>query len=120
MKILICGDRNWTNYEYMKREFESLKTEFGEFIVIQGWARGADQMAEGLAREFEFKSIGFPARWDLYGRAAGPKRKQQMLDEGKPDLVIRFHPYIENSKGTKDMIRRADQAGIPTRVITGR
>jgi len=30
-----------------------------------------------------------------------------MLDCEKPELVIAFHENIENSKGTKDMIRRA-------------
>ena len=36
-----------------------------------------------------------------------------MLDESKPDLVVYFHDDIENSKGTKDMITRAEKANIP-------
>ena len=32
----------------------------------------------------------FPADWNMHGRAAGPIRNQQMLDEGKPELVVSF------------------------------
>lgn len=47
--------------------------------------------------------------------AAGGIRNKQMLNEGKPDLVIAFP--TENSKGTWDMVRRAKRAGIETVVV---
>jgi hypothetical protein len=55
--------------------------------------RGATD-ADTLAREFgEHKGIPvrtFPADWERHGRAAGPIRNRQMLEEGKPDLVVAF------------------------------
>jgi hypothetical protein len=39
---------------------------------------------------------------------SGPLRNQRMLDEGKPDLVVAF----PGGGGTKDMVRRAVQAGV--------
>ena len=36
-----------------------------------------------------------------------------MLDEGKPDLVIAFHNDLPKSKGTKDMVKRAQKADVP-------
>ena len=50
----------------------------------------------------------YPADWQKHGRAAGPIRNQQMLDEGKPDLVVAF----DGGRGTADMIARAEKAGV--------
>ena len=44
-----------------------------------------------------------------YGKAAGPIRNQQMLDEGKPDVVIAF----PGASGTADMINRAGLTNVP-------
>ena len=59
-----------------------------------------------------YNNPGFPADWKKYGRAAGPIRNKQMLNEGKPDLVLAFHTNIENSKGTKSMIQIAKKSEI--------
>ena len=50
----------------------------------------------------------FPADWKVRGRAAGHIRNQQMLDEGRPHLVVAF----PGGRGTADMVRRARAAGI--------
>jgi predicted Rossmann-fold nucleotide-binding protein len=42
------------------------------------------------------------------GLAAGPIRNQQMIDEGKPDLVIAF----PGGAGTHDMMARATKANL--------
>src|SRR5262249_62369122 len=43
-----------------------------------------------------------------FGHSGGSKRNQQMLEEGKPDLVLAF----PGGRGTADMVRRAQEAGI--------
>jgi len=48
------------------------------------------------------------AKWSKHGRAAGPIRNQEMIDECKPDLVVAF----PGGRGTADMVRRAKAAGI--------
>ena len=50
----------------------------------------------------------YPAPWKRFGPSAGGIRNQQMLDEGKPDLVVAF----PGGKGTADMVRRAENAGV--------
>lgn len=74
---------------------------------------------QSCLRQLGLNTRRYPANWQRYGRAAGPVRNQQMLDEGKPDLILAFHQDIVNSKGTADMIRRANRAGVPTRILTG-
>lgn len=112
MKLLVCGDRNWTNGAAIMRELKRMKPQ----LVIHGGARGADTLAGEAAKSLGIKVKVFPAQWDKFQRAAGPIRNQQMLDEGKPNKVLAFHADIVSSKGTKDMLKRADRAGIPTKL----
>jgi hypothetical protein len=114
MRVLVCGDRNWFEYNTILQTLSALG---GTHTLIHGAARGADTMASLAATQLRWETKPFPAQWDLYGKGAGPIRNQQMLDEGKPDKVIAFHHDIKNSKGTADMVRRAKKAGIPVEVI---
>ena len=60
----------------------------------------------------------YEADWKKYGKLAGPKRNQQMLDEGMPDLVVAFHADIKNSKGTFDMVNRAEEKCLKVVVVS--
>jgi len=114
MRVLVCGDRNWTNKALIKRFLESS----GATLVIHGGCRGADKIAGELSRELGLSEIECPANWQEHGKAAGPIRNRQMLSH-RPAMVIAFHNDIQKSKGTKDMINAAKAAGIPVRLIGG-
>lgn len=75
--------------------------------VIHGGANGVDYHAAIWARTRKREEMCFPADWAKHGRAAGPIRNQQMLDEGAPAVVVAF----PGGKGTKDMVQRAKKAG---------
>ena len=120
-KILVCGGRNFDDKPLLYRTLDKLCHDrgwvrFGSFgatpyvTIIHGGARGADQLAGEWACRFQawVPMFVFPANWEKYGRAAGPIRNQQMLDEGKPDVVVAF----AGGRGTADMVRRAKAAGI--------
>lgn len=120
-RVLICGDRNWTDYPFFLAAMEKWIAKHGiPSVLIEGCARGADSMA-GHRFAVEMNQTGkaaiyvehYPALWDKHGKAAGPIRNQQMLDEGRPDAVIAFHTNLAASRGTADMVRRAKRAGIP-------
>mgnify|MGYP003332742136 FL=1 len=110
MRLLICGDREWSDLDLMKEFIDSLPADT---IIIEGDARGADKMAGALAQQRGLQIEVYPAQWEMYGRRAGPLRNQQMLDEGKPDEVVYCHDNLEHSKGTKDMVTRARKSGLP-------
>ena len=111
IKVLVCGDRNWTNVDLIRRWLIRLK-DSGYTIVIEGEAHGADTIARNLAEEMNLEVLRFPANWKKFHKAAGSIRNTQMLDEGKPDLIFAFHNNIENSKGTKNMISQAKKRDI--------
>lgn len=117
MRVLICGDRDWKNYECMRRVLYDMmcngELSFGHDTLIHGDARGVDKMS---AQFFENIEV-YPADWEQHGKAAGPIRNQQMLDTGV-DMVIAFHSNISESKGTLDMIKRANKAGVEVRLYS--
>ena len=107
-KVLVCGDRNWSDDKLI----EETLLKFSIDCIIQGGAKGADRIAAQFALVYNIKCLQFDANWKI-GRAAGPIRNKQMLVEGKPDLVIAFHDDLANSKGTKNMIDYTKSIGKP-------
>lgn len=118
MKVLITGSRDWSNYQAM---YDVLRGLPKETVVIHGGCRGADMMAGVISRKLGLKEVKvYKADWKRYGRAAGPKRNQKMIDENPDiDLTIAFHEDLASSKGTRDMVMRSQKAGIETKVVTG-
>ncbi len=114
LRVLVCGDRNWHNMAVIERELK----KFGkDTIVIEGECRGADILGRFVAEKLGLRVIPFPAKWHIYKRGGGPVRNQQMLDEGKPELVLAFHEDISESVGTIDMVNKAKRAGIKVIII---
>lgn len=113
MKVLICGSRDWSNRDAISREIKKLPLDT---LIIHGACAGADQMAGEIAHRFGLQVKEFPADWVKHGKAAGPIRNLQMLDQ-KPDLVIAFHENLNTSKGTKHTVSEAKKRGIEVRVI---
>lgn len=120
-RILVCGGRNFNDRNLLITTLDNICDERGwileptpdgnylpDVFIIAGKARGADTMAVDWAvvNWCEFKE--FPAEWDKYGKSAGYIRNKQMLDEGKPDLVVAF----PGGKGTHMMIDIARKAGV--------
>lgn len=116
MRVLVCGSRDWKKRGPIQLVLRGMIVEI-DTVVIHGAAPGADSIAHMVAEELRFDCDPYPADWDTHGKKAGPIRNQQMLDEGKPDVVFAFvtRPLAE-SRGTADMVRRAKKAGVPVYV----
>jgi hypothetical protein len=119
MKILFCGDRDWSDVATIEETISNLLDKFGTFTVIEGEARGADRLSRRVAEAYGLEVEAYPADWQQFGRAAGPIRNKRMLLEGKPDLVVAFHAAIADSKGTQNMLEIATKRGVPTMLIEG-
>lgn len=119
MRILVCGGRDFTDRQLMNDVLNKIvprtpEDQYGNWLpagvtIIHGKARGADIMADEWAVVNWCSIEEYPADWEKHGKAAGFIRNQQMLDEGKPDLVVAF----PGGNGTADMVRRAKKAGVP-------
>jgi hypothetical protein len=114
-KVIICGSRNFNNYDLLKTKCDYYLSRFlkPEVTVISGTAKGADSLGEQYAIEKSFEILKYPADWDRYGKSAGYKRNQQMAEIA--DGVIAFWDGI--SKGTNHMINIAKEKNIRVIVI---
>lgn len=92
-------------------------TELAPTEIVSGGADGADTLASLAASKLMIPVVVLMADWKKDGKAAGPIRNQKMLDQ-KPDLVLAFFPSAGCTKGTLDMIRRAQAAKVPVKMVT--
>lgn len=117
-RVLVCGDRNWTDQLYVQVTLDRLLESHPEgLVIIEGCAKGADASAERWAHRkgLEGNPVGlvhYPADWAAYGKRAGPIRNLKMLRLGQPDEVHAFHDDLANSKDTAGVVRIALAAGV--------
>jgi hypothetical protein len=106
MRILVCGGRNYKNFERLQEVLNQYLLDID--VLIHGGARGADGLAWDWALQNQVPTLMYEAQWKEHGRSAGPIRNRQMLEKGQPDLVIAF----PGGKGTANMVQQASDAGV--------
>ncbi len=118
-RIIIAGSRQFNDYEKMLKTLDELGVHLINLVdpieIISGHAPGADALGEKFAKAYGYPLKIFPAKWDIYGRAAGPIRNEQMAkyaSEADRGILIAFP--IGESKGTRNMIKLAKQYGLET------
>ena len=115
MRVLVCGGRDFDDALTLGSWLGGIHNNNGPItLLIEGGARGADYMARRFAEWQGIPVKTFPADWERHGKAAGPIRNKQMLDEGKPDLVVAF----PGGRGTANMIEQATAAGVRVLLAT--
>lgn len=116
-RMIVAGGRDFSDEELLNTTLDALRAELGDIEIVSGHARGADQLAESYAKKHMIPLKTFPAEWRTYGRGAGPIRNQAMLAyimDGNPVVTVFWDGH---SKGTKNMIDQARNAGVDCRVI---
>jgi len=127
MRVIVTGSRNWTGQWGIDKIYEVLDATLdlanamgqGYELIHGACPTGADEIAnswvEALGADQDVVMLTtWPADWDLYGKAAGPVRNEQMMAAGG-DLCVAF--LRNNSSGTLDAIGKARRRGIWTVVI---
>ena len=110
MRVLVCGGRDYENADRVSEVLSRIFAERGGVHLIHGDARGADRCAAtwGEQNLMPGRVHSYPANWKAFGRSAGPIRNRQMVEEGKPDLVVAF----PGGKGTANMVKLAREANV--------
>ena len=127
MKTIIAGCRWIENYDIVCEAVDASGFEITE--VVSGAATGVDTLGENWAGAHDIPIKCFPAQWknlkmqgavirrNKYGKynaAAGFVRNKQMAEYADALVAI----WDEKSKGTKNMIELAGEAGIKVFVFT--
>lgn len=114
--VLVSGERLDARREHVQEAFDRWGIRGPGWRVVHGAAAGVDATADELARERGCDVVPVPVDpqdWEDFGPIAGCMRNTDML-RYQPEIVLAF-PGPE-SKGTRDMIRKAVKAGIETHV----
>lgn len=123
MRVLACGSRTFQDAPVVNAVLNGFLWEYQDpddpFTIIEGGAKGADSLAGSWAdNALNVARLTYPADWSGIGKAAGPIRNQQMLDEGNPAFCLAFiDKPLPESRGTADMVARCKARAIPTLVI---
>lgn len=115
MRILITGSRDWTDRGVIANALRQAGQDAGlhpqEVTIVHGACpTGADRIADELAHEYGCRRELHPADWATHGKAASPIRNAHMVSLGA-DICLDFPLRV--SRGTRNCIRLAREAGIP-------
>jgi uncharacterized phage-like protein YoqJ len=80
---------------------------------VSGGARGVDKCAEKVAISIGLQTEIYPADWHKFGKAAGMKRNQQIVEVS--DRIVAF--WDGQSRGTKNTIDTAKKLGKGVKVF---
>ena len=61
-------------------------------LLLHGGARGADAAIGRAAQQLGWSALVMPAQWQLHGRAAGPIRNRELLEQAVARAVIHCSP----------------------------
>lgn len=108
MRVIVFGGRDFHNRAMAFKALDRIDKQYNITTVIDGVALGADKLGHDWACYRGKQTERYPADWAKFGRAAGPIRNRQMVEEGNPDMGIAF----PGGKGTENMKSILRTAGI--------
>lgn len=110
-RICVTGGRDFQNRRLVELAFERIRLSPADTLV-EGEAQGADSLCAEVAAEMGAKVEPHPAKWRLYGGAAGTIRNTEMLESGI-DLLLSF----PGGRGTRHCVNKATEMGIPVTIV---
>jgi hypothetical protein len=133
MRVIVTGDRDWYAPDMAAEVVRRLLIRYGpDLVIVHGGATRIDWSFTQACGNRGVKVEVHPARWDSldvpeavirenkygvsYNANAGPIRNAKMVAAGA-GMCVAFHRFLARSRGTKDCVRRAIEAGIPTYLV---
>ncbi len=115
--VVVCGSRDWSERAPIHAALTFVAQHYGaQLFVGHGACRGADLLAAEVARSLGWREAAYPADWERYGKAAGPRRNAHLLAAHSPRVVLAFSSRRPPTPGTADLLRQAATLRIPARV----
>jgi YspA, cpYpsA-related SLOG family len=125
-RILVCGGREFTDYQLVCQTLDGLfpASPPSDTVIVHGDALGADRLADQWGARQGTEGRALPGRLGEARTCRGPIRNKQMLEEGKPDLVVavalarsKSHRGLSSGLDLATSSRRAggDDIGSPRR-----
>jgi YspA, cpYpsA-related SLOG family len=133
MRILVTGDRHWYAPDLAEQVLNRLLVRYGPgLVIVHGATTAIDRSFAEACADLGIEQEAHPARREgldhpesvirhdkrdrPYNADAGSTRNGAMVESGA-EMCLAFHRAITASRWTRDCIRRALRAGIPTYLI---
>lgn len=132
-RILVFGSRNWQCFKTIEAWLLPIQTQWIRVgataentpTVIQGAAKGADEIAAEVAFQLGFKSKAYPITsddWNRLGPRAGYVRNREMVVDGRPHLGLGFgavqkDPRKVDRSGSGHMLDILNELGIRVTMV---
>ena len=115
MKLAIVGSRTFKDFSLMDYWVDILLPDkvYSGHTIISGGAKGADEMAEKIAKQSGTELIVFKPDWNKHGKSAGHMRNMDIISHS--DQVLAF--WDGKSKGTASSLSIAKFLKKPTVVV---
>lgn len=111
MKVIIAGSRTIKDMNALLYAIKLCPFDITE--VVCGMAYGPDTLGKQWAEERGIPVIECPAKWDIYGRSAGPIRNKEMAKIG--DALVAL--YDGESSGTRNMMYEMNILNKPVLMV---
>ena len=97
--VIVTGGRDYDDWAMLQEVLNIIRPT----LIIQGGARGADQMAKEYAEANNIAVRTIDADWTKHGRAAGPIRNKEMLQTYPLAVIVAF----PGGDGTANCVKQA-------------
>jgi hypothetical protein len=117
MRIMVTGDRFWPCHKLAAAILRRLVARYGpEIVIVHGDDTGVEESFATAARGLRIKAEAHPADFDHLGERAEAFRNREMI-RACAAFCIAVHRFLANGRATRDCVRQALAAGIPTYLI---
>lgn len=106
---VVCGSHKRGDENHVFAKLTELAAKHGFNMLVTGGADYIDTLAMQWAMKNRMNFAVEYARWNIYGKNAGPARNERILQKYKPHMLIAF----SGDSGTVDMCHRAQGRSIP-------
>lgn len=115
LKVIVAGSRGFDNFELMERLLDMYFQNYSpdEIEIVSGGAKGADRLGERYARSRGMALKVMPADWNRYGKSAGYRRNESMVQYATHCVVF----WDGESRGTQHTIDLANQYNLVLRIV---
>ena len=92
--VIAAGGGRDLSWPHQRIAAELLSRSSGRLVhlVLHGGARGADAAIGRAAQQLGWSALVMPAQWQLHGRAAGPIRNRELLQQAIAKAVAHTSP----------------------------
>jgi hypothetical protein len=106
MRTILAGSRGLTDPVLLESAIS--ESGFDITLVVSGGARGVDSLGEEWARENGIPVERYKPDWKRFGKGAGVMRNSDLMSKAEALVAL----WDGKSIGTRDVVRKAQEAGL--------